>query len=103
MFLPSGNREGRQPSAFRNWESNIDHVVIEACDASEDASGFRAVFYLEDHDADEALKKFFIVGASFLPQRRRNLESAGYSAPMTEQAIRLVERRMGRQLAETTA
>ena len=85
MFMPYFSHKASKPAPQRNWEANIESVRIEACTAEEDPLGFRAVFHLEKQQADEEQGKTFVIGASFLDQRRRNLEKAGYSAPMTSQ------------------
>jgi len=83
---------------FRNWEANIEAVRIERCGPEEDPLGYRAVFFLEKHAAQENRRKTFAVGASFLGQREKNLEKAGYAAPMTGRAIALIEKELGHRL-----
>ncbi|MAI62098.1 MAG: hypothetical protein CBB87_06350 [Micavibrio sp. TMED27] len=87
----------------RNWEENVVQVCVEACECSEDPLGYRAVFYIYDEElsAEEACRVFdnnFVVGASFLAKRQANLSRSGYSAPMTDKAISLIENKIGRNL-----
>ena len=83
---------------IRNWENNIYRVQIESCDPDEDPLGFKAVFYFEQEAALQARRKSFVIGASFLSQRQKNLVNAGYEAPMTHKAISLIEDQLGKPL-----
>lgn len=82
-------------SQGKNWERNIRHVHIEPCERDEDPLGLRAVFIMEDTN--------FIVGASFLAQRWHNLKKAGFAAPMTRKAIKIIENHIGRTLPDFNA
>ena len=84
-----------RPLFSRNWEADIRHVKIEACDDGEDPLGYRAVFLLKKESARAKKTKSFVVGASFLAQRSHNLIKAGYKAPMTERAIDQIESKIG--------
>lgn len=88
----------------KNWEKEISHVCVEACDCSEDPLGYRAAFFVDDAqrkalEEAAASEPAFTVGASFLVQRQENLVKSGYSAPMTEKAIALIERKLGHVLS----
>lgn len=87
------------PFRSRNWEANIRKVFIKPCDVDEDPLGYKAVFLFEPALAQEIRKKSFEIGASFLAQRIYNLEKAGREAPMTQQAISMVEKKIGEALA----
>jgi len=79
--------------AFRskNWESKILSVKIEPCPPHEDSLGYRAIF-IQGADGMQAQNNdSFAVGASYLDQRAQKLQNAGYSAPMTQRAISMVE------------
>ncbi len=82
------------PSVY-NWEANIARVDIQQCGAEIDPLGYLAVFYLETQEGAEMNSKTFAIGASLLVQRERSLLNAGYQAPMTDDAILLVENRLG--------
>jgi len=82
----------------RNWEENIRSVVIETCDEGEDPIGYKAIFYLSFEAARKTKKKTFEIGASFLAQRKYSLSRAGYSVPMTLQAIEKIEAKTGQTL-----
>lgn len=81
----------------KNWEQGVLRVCIEACDCSEDPFGYRAVFFTGDdaNSKEGGVANRFIVGASFLLQRKKNLMRSGYEAPMTEKAIALLEGKIG--------
>lgn len=89
----------RNPLSSRNWENDISKVLIEPCAAHEDPLGYKAVFLLSRETARAERKKSFIIGASFLQQRERHLTRAGYKVPMTQQAISMIEDRIGQKLA----
>lgn len=76
----------------RNWEANIEDVSVQAC--SEDPLGYRAVYSMR------RTAETFVIGASLLAQRERNLTCAGYKLPMTERAIAAIERKLGTVLPE---
>jgi hypothetical protein len=86
------------PLSAKNWEADIKHVELEACDTDVDPLGYRAVFMLTPESASAENRKSFTIGASFLPKREHNLQKAGFSAPMTQKAIALIENRLGRML-----
>jgi hypothetical protein len=86
----------------KNWELNIQKVDIQSCAPQEDPLGLCAVFHLEPAAWTQGQEKSYSVGASLLVQRLRQLEKAGYKAPMTAQAIALVEARLGRKLITIT-
>lgn len=76
----------------RNWEQDIFKVELRPCD--QDPLGLEAVYYLsKEMERSEKLKSF-VVGASFLDQRRKNLKKAGFKAPMTKRALHMVESRL---------
>lgn len=101
MLALSSVPESVKPSVTAyNWESNIERIDVEQCEALDDPLGYRAVFHLE---RDEDHTKSFAVGASFLAQRAANLFKAGYQAPMTEKAIALIEGRLGFALGSNGA
>lgn len=84
----------------RNWESDIREVLVESCDNEEDPLGYHAVFYLTKEAAKADERKSFVIGASFLDQRKKQLSKAGYCVPMTKKAISLIEEKMGTSLSE---
>ena len=94
------HRDKRLENPFRskNWESNIDGVFVEPCDQAEDPLGYRAVFTINELARPTKSDKTFVVGASYLAKREHNLTRAGYQAPMTHQAITLVEEKLGIRL-----
>lgn len=94
-FSSKPDRILRNPLNSRNWETDIHKVLVEPCAEDEDPLGYRAVFLLSRESANAQKKTSFAVGASFLAQRGRHLEKAGYSAPMTRRAIAMVEDRIG--------
>lgn len=100
MFTPSP-KHGKRPLSMRDWEANIDDVVIEPC--ADDATGLRAKFFLKEQYAAELAQRCFTVGASFLAQRAKNLESAGYRASMTERALSILENQFGDALCSMKA
>lgn len=91
--------EFSKPLFSKNWESDIQNVLVESCPLTEDPLGYKAVFYLAKESERAAKNKSFIIGASFLAQRAHNLVKAGYQAPMTEKAITLVEGQIGDTLS----
>lgn len=82
----------------KNWEADIGGVHIEACNSLEDPLGYKAVFYLNQEKERAEKKKSFVIGASFLAQRKQNLVKAGYKAPMTRRAISMIEGQIGKTL-----
>ncbi len=78
-------------SLMRNWEDDIVSVSVETCHSREDVSGFRAVFHLAPQRAIEEGQQIFIIGGSYLAQRLESLSRAGYDAPMTKKALKLLE------------
>lgn len=82
----------------KNWEENIRSVVVEPCDAGEDALGYKAIFFLTFEAARKTRQQSFEIGASFLAQRMHNLSKAGYIAPMTSKAIDTIETKIGETL-----
>lgn len=84
----------------KNWEHNVQRVGVEACDTAEDPLGLRAVFHIDPTSWNELQTASYTVGASLLTQRLSQLEKAGYKAPMTRQAIQIVEKRLGRKLID---
>ncbi|MCB1651762.1 MAG: hypothetical protein KDI46_06905 [Alphaproteobacteria bacterium] len=80
----------------KNWEEQIESVRVEACACEEDPLGYRAVFVADSQKPTQG----FVVGASFLVERSLDICKSGYSAPMTRQAIALIEGKLGRQLSE---
>jgi hypothetical protein len=95
-FSSKQDRILRNPLASRNWETDIHKVLIEPCETGEDPLGYRAIFLLGQESARAENKKSFAVGASFLAQRGRHLEKAGYTAPMTRRAIAMIEDKIGK-------
>ena len=93
------DRSPRNPLGSRNWETDIRKVLVEPCDENEDPLGYKAVFLLNQEKARAERKKSFVIGASFLAQREHHLVKAGYSAPMTQQAISMIEDKIGQNLA----
>ena len=92
----------------KNWEKEISHVCVEACDHVEDPLGYRAAFFITDGaqtslEVVTAMSPAFTVGASFLVKRQENLSRSGYEAPMTEKAINLIERKLGQVLTGITS
>ncbi|MCB9983539.1 MAG: hypothetical protein H6861_07705 [Rhodospirillales bacterium] len=85
----------KSPFSARNWEKNIRQVSVEPCDRREDPLGYRAVFFLNEDDERAERSETFSVGASYLAQREYNLVKAGYTAPMTQRAIRVIEGKLG--------
>lgn len=84
----------------RNWEGNIARVSIESCGENIDPLGYRAIFHLDQETAKADERKSFVIGASFLRQRKKQLNKAGYKAPMTKKAIALLEKQIGFPLGE---
>lgn len=70
-------------------------MVIEPCDAGEDALGYKAIFYLTFEAEQKVKKRSFEIGATYLVQRLHNLSKAGYCAPMTSKAIAAIEAKIG--------
>lgn len=77
-----------------NWEDDIDSVSIEECRKQDDPLGYRVVFYCGCDITFRAAKKQYVIGASFLRQRFESLKRAGFDAPMTMRAIRLIEKKL---------
>ena len=77
-------------SLLTNWEEDIKGVSIENCDLAEDPLGYKVVFYKEDGDGDMSVA--YIVGASLLRNRLIKLDKAGFDAPMTREALKMLER-----------
>ncbi len=81
-----------------NWEEDIKDVNIEPCDYKEDPSGYRVVYYADDKNAKHKkirnkIENSYSIGASCLAKRLRRLKKAGFSAPMTEKAIRIISQK----------
>ena len=83
----------------KNWEQDIDQVCIEPCDFKQDPMGYCAVFYQKRKTGMTGFAKSFVIGASFLSQRESSLSKVGYSAPMTNKAIAMIERKTGFSLS----
>ncbi|MDH5723228.1 MAG: hypothetical protein OEY94_07905 [Alphaproteobacteria bacterium] len=83
-------------SQSKNWEEDIDEVVLESCGLTDDPTGFRAKFHRQGMKSKfkESFDTFYI-GASHLEKRYRRIIESGYTAPMTEQAIDLFKRKVG--------
>jgi len=86
------------PHFLKNWEADIGAVKVESCAEDEDALGYRAVFFFAKESERAEKTKSFVVGASFLAQRAKNLRQAGYKAPMTQKAIQHIENALGASL-----
>ena len=84
-----------RPLTGKNWESDVEQVCIEPCDVKQDPLGYCAVFYEKKKEGVAGFAKSFVIGASFLAQREKSLERAGYQAPMTQKAIGMIERNIG--------
>lgn len=83
-------------SRFRseNWEEDIDEVTLEECGMEDDPTGFRVKFHRQGmKDKFEDNFDTFYIGASFLDKRYKRIIESGYTAPMTEKALALLERR----------
>ncbi|HBH26527.1 MAG TPA: hypothetical protein DDX54_03900 [Rhodospirillaceae bacterium] len=76
------------PFVAPDWEVSVSAVAVEPCGL--DPLGFRAVFRQGE--------RVFYVGASLLPMRAARLERAGYIASRTQEAIDLLEVRLGHAL-----
>lgn len=87
-------KEAQKADSVRNWEADIESVVVEECHEEEDPLGYRAVFYARGEAALKAAASGYVVGASLLKARLDNLRRAGFEAPMTSKAIRMVEKAM---------
>ncbi len=77
-----------------NWEENIKDVALEPCDAKEDPFGYLVVFYNDCGDASDSgedMSVSYVIGASLLRSRLRKLNRAGFAAPMTQKAIKMIE------------
>jgi|AACY02.16.fsa_nt_gi hypothetical protein len=84
----------RGDDSKNNFERDVLQVRVEACECSEDPLGYKAVFISGGMSEGNE----FVVGASFLAQRRHNLVKKGYFVPMTNKAIALIEGKLGRHL-----
>ena len=87
----------------KNWEEDVSQVAIEPCDPLEDPSGYMAVFSVGGGKNRSGGCESYSIGASYLLRRRHNLNRAGYRAPMTHRAIRLIEKQSGAALPATFA
>lgn len=87
----------------KNWEDEVSSVRVEACRCEEDPLGYRAVFLFDGECAVPQGGNSFVVGASFLEQRQRNLRKSGYKTPMTHRAIALIENKLGQGLSASAA
>lgn len=74
-----------------NWEGDIHEVIVELCE--DDPSGFCATFYRNESDAEQETSHVYRVGASFLKNRLKKLRRAGFDAPMTKKAIRIIDKK----------
>lgn len=83
----------RHMASGENWEEDVDSVSIEKCQRQEDPLGYRVVFY-RSGVALLVAKKRYVIGASLLRQRFESLKRAGFDAPMTLRAIRLIEKKL---------
>lgn len=83
-MLSLSNSSGRHIDApHANWESDVQEIAVEVCDG--DPSGYRVVFYKSDDNSES-----YSIGASFLKKRLAKLRKAGFDAPMTKEAIKIM-------------
>ena len=93
MFDPKLSNSRKSVTAcyfLSNWEEDISDVEVESCDSSYDPSGFRVKYYKQAPLVSSA-GRIYYVGASHLGKRLECLRKAGYDAPMTSKAMRLIE------------
>jgi len=83
-------------SRSKNWEEDVDEVSLEECGVKDDPTGFRVKFHRQGMKTKfkDSFDTFYI-GASLLDKRYERIIESGYTAPMTEQAIALFERKAG--------
>ncbi len=79
-------------SSLANWESDIEDVMVEACEKSEDPSGYRVTFYKSDKTVFNEDERSYSIGASFLKNRMEKLSRAGFDAPMTKKALNIIDK-----------
>jgi hypothetical protein len=96
MFDPHQKMKQVRAIGFKkNWESNIDTVELERCNEQEDPLGYRVVFHQCRGAALPTKNERYVIGASFLKARLDNLKKSGFDAPMTMQAITMIEKQTG--------
>lgn len=96
MFDPHQNaKHVHCPGERKNWEENVGSVEIERCNEREDPLGYRAVFHRREGEILRTPVNDYVIGASFLRERLEHLKKSGFEAPMTVQAIRMIEKRTG--------
>lgn len=95
MFDPRVKRKApeREAALQQNWEADIHTVELERCDRTEDPLGYKVVFYTGEQI--RAAAKTYVIGASHLVKRLASLRRAGYEAPMTQHAIKMLEKHLG--------
>lgn len=100
MFDPRSSKSRQDITFFlSNWEDDVCGVEIEA--TREDPSGFRAVFLKISSPVSAG--NSYSLGASLLAKRLECLRKAGYDAPMTYQAIKMVEEARKAKVGSCTA
>lgn len=91
MFNPHISIPPKDLAEHGNWEKDVRGVALEPCDPREDPIGLRAVFVVGEEKPLTQRVNTYSVGASYLRQRLEGIRRAGFEAPMTLHAIKLVE------------
>lgn len=93
MFDPSLASRSRscRGRPFDNWENDIEDVAVEACDKTEDPTGYRILYYKSENQSVQEKVKAYCVGGSLLKNRLKKLKHAGFEAPMTQRALHMID------------
>ncbi len=81
----------KRPLSALNWEEDIKAISIHKCRIEDDPMGFRVTFVRSGEENRRNRENQYSIGASYLKNRLKKLNKAGFNAPMTQKAINIID------------